>query len=509
MNFWKNKYSNEVVVLLVSVFLIALCGIVYELSIGNISTYLLGNGVLQYSLTIGSFMFAMGIGSFLSRYINKNLMDAFILVETGVGFMGGFSALILFSAYAFTPIYSAAMFTVILIIGVLVGLEIPILTRLIEEKYRDIKVSISNALGFDYIGALIGSIAFSMFMLPRLGIIRSSYILGLVNLFVVIINIKVFYKDIVKKKLIVALSVTVTLGLAVGLAQVTDTENFLEQKFYADRIIYRQQSPYQKIVMTQKKQDLRLFIDGNLQFSSIDEYRYHECLVHPAMSLMKNRENILVLGGGDGLAVREVLKYPQVKKVTLVDLDEAMTDLGMNNPRLLELNKGSLKDPRVHIVNQDAYQFLENSNELYSLIVVDLPDPNNESLSKLYTKTFYEIIKRHLIKGGFAVIQSTSPYFAPDVYWCIRKTVESTGLETSGYHTDIPSFGDWGFTIASNTGFSVEDINIDVETRFLSNEQVKALFVFAKDLKRPEVRINTITSPVITDYYEKSWKYWQ
>lgn len=498
----------EIGFLLISVFLIAICGIVYELSIGNISSYLLGNTVVQYSLTIGTFMFAMGVGSFASRVIQKNLIDAFIFIELAIGVVGGFSAVLLLYGYANLPNYNVVMFTIIMIIGMLIGIEIPVLTRLIDHRYQDLKISISNALGFDYIGALIGSVGFSVFLLPKFGVIATSYLLGVINLIVVLLNLAVYYRDIRYKKTLIGLTLVSLTALSYGLLTAQTTSIMLEQELYRDKIIYMEQSKYQKIVMTRDKEDVRLFIDGNIQFSSIDEYRYHEALVHPAMSLVKSPRRVLVLGGGDGLAVREILKYSTVDRIDLVDLDERMTSLAKTHKRLLALNKDALSNKKVHIYNQDAYQFLEQSKELYDVILIDLPDPNNEALNKLYSGLFYKRVGQHLTETGMVSIQSTSPYFAPDVYWCIRKTVESTGLTTTGYHIEVPSFGDWGFTMASKQAFDPKNIQISVETRFLDNSTAAALFLFAKDLSPRDVKANTITNPVILEYYAKSWKYW-
>lgn len=504
----EKRMKFEIGFLLISVFLIAICGIVYELSIGNLSSYLMGNTVVQYSLTIGSFMFAMGVGSFLSRYIQNDLIDKFILIELAVGIFGGFSAVFLLYAYSSFQYYSVAMFGIIFIIGALIGVEIPILTRLIDIRYKDIKISISNALGFDYIGALIGSIGFSVFLLPRFGVITSSYILGMVNVIVVFLNIGVYFKDLRFKKSLAILTLITFVGLIYGLVTAGPVSLILEQKLYRDRVIYLDQTPYQKIVMTRDQDDFRLFLDGNIQFSSTDEYRYHEALVHPAMLMAKKAESVLVLGGGDGLAVREILKYDSVKRVTLVDLDPAMTHLAVSHPRLKALNADSLEDPRVTILNQDAYQFVEKTAEHFDVILIDLPDPNVDALSKLYSKTFYQMVGSRLTEGGVLTVQSTSPYFAPKVYWCIRETVAAAGLVTSGYHLEIPSFGDWGFTIASNQPLKTEGIDLKVETKFLNSEQLGAMFVFGKDIDRQDVEVNGIVNPVILEYYQQSWKHW-
>jgi spermidine synthase len=506
-----NNHSNREQInagpLLFAIFVIAICGIIYELIIGAISSYLLGDSVKQYSITIGLFMSAMGIGSYLTKYFKRNLFDVFVTIELIIGLVGGLSAIMLFGAYGFTDFYYFVMYFTIITIGILVGLEIPIITRIIEEKENNLRLTIANVLSFDYIGALLGSLAFPLILLPQLGEIRTSFFIGFINIGVA--NLIIYkYKHLIKnlkpmKFCALVFALIIIFGFILG----DHAAKTIEDSFYRDKIIYREQTKYQKIVVTKHRDDLRLFLNGNIQFSSLDEYRYHEALVHPAMSLASKHEDILVLGGGDGLAIREILKYNGVDNITLVDLDPAMTSFCSTQPLIKALNKNSLKNKKVSIINQDAYKYLENTKKKFDVIIVDLPDPNNESLNKLYSNLFYRLIYNHMTEGGMVSIQSTSPYFANEAYWCIRKTVESEGFFTSGYHLNIPSFGDWGFTLASNKSFSKEDINITIPTQYLNREIAKGIFYFAKDenTSKDKVKINSLTNPVLIQYYQKAW----
>jgi spermidine synthase len=493
--------------LLFAIFIIAICGIIYELIIGAISSYLLGNSVKQYSITIGLFMSAMGMGSYLSQRFRKNLFDVFAAIELSIGLIGGISAVLLFASYAFTRIYYLVMYLTIIIIGTLVGLEIPIITRIIEERENNLRITIANVLSFDYIGALLGSLAFPLILLPYLGEIRTAFLVGLINIGVAILIIFKYEKFIKNVNIMKMLSILFALLILIGFITGDYTADAIEDSFYRDQIIYSKQTPYQKMVVTKHRDDVRLFLDGNIQFSSIDEYRYHEALVHPAMALAAKRENILILGGGDGLAARELLKYGEVKDITLVDLDPQVVEFCRTNPLIKQLNEGSLEHQKVRVINEDAYKYLEKTQKLFDVIIIDLPDPNNESLNKLYTNLFYRLVFKRLNKGGMVAIQSTSPYYASEAYWSIRKTVESEGFYTSGYHINVPSFGDWGFTLASNREFSKEDIKISVPTRYMNDEIAKAAFHFGKDEKigYNKVEVNSLTNPVLLQYYEKAW----
>jgi spermidine synthase len=282
-----------------------------------------------------------------------------------------------------------------------------------------------------------------------------------------------------------------------------------ESNIYESRVLLSKQTKYQKLVLTKNKRDIRLYLDGNLQFSSVDEYRYHEPLVHIPLSLAPYKENILVLGGGDGFVTRELLKYPKIKKITLVDLDSEMIKIAKKNNYLKKLNHNSLQNPKVKIINGDAFKFLENTNEYYDVIIADLPDPNNSALARLYSKEFYKLVRSTLSRTGIFVMQSTSPFFAKEAFWCIDKTVKEANFKnTYPYHVYVPSFGDWGFIMATNFKINPEKIEITVPTKFLNNQTAKNLFNFEKDLATENIKYSTLDKPEILNYYLNGWKYW-
>jgi len=493
---------------LATAFIVSVCGISYELLSATISSYFLGNAVLQYSLTIGIFLFAMGIGSYLSGKFERNLPENFITIEILIGLFGGFSTVILFTAYMFTEVFSLVMYGVLLILGILIGLEIPILIRILKS-YTELRFSIADVLSFDYAGALAASILFPLLILPHMGIMHAAFFYALLNMVIVFLNLKIFGSSIGKKNLFKFLSVIVTVILTAGFIFSTNLVTFFESRLYDDEIILTKQTKYQRIVMTRFKEDTRLFLDGNLQFSSWDEYRYHECLVIPAMSLSSSRREVLILGGGDGLAAREVLKFPDVENVTLVDIDPDMVELCRKDPVIRELNKGSLDNPRLKIISEDAFKYMAQTDRYYDVIIVDLPDPNSESLSKLYTKSFYNLLRMHLSKGGMISIQSTSPFFSRKSFWCIVHTVESAGLYVLPYHEFVPSFGDWGFTLASNVRIFPDKITITVPVKFLNHELVKKMFLFGKDSDEVETEINTLNTHSLLRYYDNEWENWE
>jgi len=501
---------RERTTLLVSVLIISICAITYELIIATFSSYLLGDSITQFSFTIGLFLFAMGLGSLLSRRITANELRWFVLVEIIIGLIGGCSALLLYAVFATTDLYYyTVMITIILIIGLCSGLEIPLLTRVVASRTA-LSKALADVLSMDYLGALIASLAFPILLLPLLGVTLTAFLTGLFNVAIAGLNLFQFraWISIDWTRRLWAATITAALIMVAGFFFSASITDFFEQQLYEDHVIYRQQSAYQRIVITRNDQDIRLFINGDLQFSSRDEYRYHELLVHPVMSAARSHERVAVLGGGDGLVVRELLKYDDIQEIVLVDLDPAITDLALDFPLLRELNDSALDDPRVRIINQDAYKFILEGSDLFEVIIIDLPDPNNESLSKLYSEQFYRLLHKRLTPDGAFVTQATSPYFAREAFWCIAATVETSGFHMLPLHTYVPSFGEWGFVIgAPNRPPDVKIIS-GVSLRYLTADLLKAALYFDPDTARIPVDVNTLDNPVLMRYYERGWRYW-
>ncbi len=483
------------------------CSMCYELIISAVSSYLLGNSTLQYSVTIGLYMAALGFGSYISKYFNKNLFNIFVSIELCIGVVGGISSLILFLANIYITNYAAVMYLEIILIGTLAGAEIPIMTRIIEADENNLSVTLSSIFSFDYIGGLVGSIAFPLLLLPKLGYFATSFLCGLANIIAALLIMWRFGDRVKKIRVFRLAAVVLAVGMLVGIIFSENISDEIEGGLYRDKIIFMEQTPYQKIVMTKHRDDVRLYIDGNCQFSTADEYRYHEALVHVPMCELTDRSKVLILGGGDGLAVREVLKYDDVKQIELIDLDAEMIRICSTNKNITDINKNSLSSEKLHILNMDAYEYLETNTEKYNLIIVDLPDPNCESLNKLYSNIFYRMCGNALAEDGVMVVQSTSPYYATDAYWCINKTIESEGFFVKPYHLQVPAFGDWGFNMASRQSLS-EDLQFQVDTQYLTTESAPALFCFGKDEISEDVKINRLTYPTLMEYYNKAVEYW-
>lgn len=495
--------------LIFTTLIISGCSMCYELIISAVSSYLMGDTTLQYSITIGLYMCAMGLGSYISKYMKKNLFNCFVIVEIGVGIFGGISALSLFLANLYLESYAIVMYAEIIIIGTFVGIEIPLLTRIIEEDNENLRLTLSSLFSIDYIGGLIGSIAFPLILLPQLGYFSTAFLTGTMN--IIAATLIVFrYKDRIKNAPVYkAIVYSLLCIMALGMFFSENISNYIENDLYRDNVIYSEQTKYQRVVITKHRDDLRLYIDGNVQFCSLDEYRYHEALVHIPMSIAKKHDNVLVLGGGDGMAARELLKYENTH-ITLVDLDPEMTRICSENPQISALNNNSLTNDRLTIINTDAYKFLEDNTAKYDVIIVDLPDPNNDSLNKLYTNVFYRLCANSLTEDGIINVQSISPYYASKAFWCINKTLESEGFNTAPYHLQVPAFGDWGFNLASKQELDTTKFNFNVETKYLTNDNAPAMFVFGKDelSGRETANVNSLSKPVLIQYYSDAVRNW-
>ena len=492
--------------LFLNVLIVATCGLIYELLAGTLASYVLGDSVTQFSLIIGIYLFAMGVGSWLSRFIDKGLARRFVDIELAVAILGGFSAPLLFISFSRVSYFYAILYSVVFAIGVFVGLEIPLLLRILKNQI-EFKELVSRVLAFDYIGALLASILFPILFVPRLGLIRTSLVFGMLNAAVALWGTWLL-RPLIKGG-ITALRVKAVVVMAlllIALLNANRLTQLAEDEMFADEIVYTKDTPYQRIVITRGRAGFQLFLNGNLQFSSTDEYRYHEALVHPAMLLSNNPRRVLVLGGGDGLAVREILKYPSVERVTVVDLDPEMTRLSSRFPLLARLNQEAFSNPRVHVVNEDAFVWVEETSEpAYDTAIIDFPDPNTFALGKLYTTRFYRMLRARLTPEAAVSVQSTSPMFARNSYWCIIRTLEAAGLIVRPYYTAVPSFGLWGFALARASDFDIPR-NPPPGLKFLDDQTLTAMFTLSKDIEPVPVEINRLDNQVLVRYYEGEWK---
>jgi spermidine synthase len=491
------------ILLLLSVFVVATCGLIYELVAGTMASYLLGDSVTQFSTIIGSYLFAMGIGSWFSKFLKGNLLSWFVRIEIMVGIVGGSSAAVLFLLFEQIVYFRLLLYSQVILTGILVGLELPLLMRILKDRIEFTEL-VSRIFTFDYIGALFASLLFPLVFIPYLGLLRTSFFFGVLNIAVALLVVYKFKEELAARK---SLLLSAWISLLLMIAGVIASEKLTalsESLTYADAILYAKSSPYQRIVITRSRNDWRLYLNGNLQFSSADEYRYHEALIHPGLSRISNPQHALILGGGDGMAAREILKYPTMTSIDLVDLDREITQLFRQNQSLQKLNSQALTSPKVHVHNEDAFQWIRSTQKQFDFVTIDFPDPSNYSLGKLYSLSFYKELYRLVSDHGMAVIQSTSPYVAKESFWIIDETLRRAGFKTAPYHCHVPSFGEWGYILAFKSEMK-EMESLPADLQFVHKDSWAALSDFPKDMRVLKSPYNTLNNQVLVNTFEREW----
>ncbi|SDY22667.1 spermidine synthase [Micromonospora pattaloongensis] len=502
---------------LVAVFVCAACGLVYELALVALGSYLIGDTVGQASIVLGVMVFAMGIGALAAKPLQGRAAVAFAAVELLLALLGGLSVLGLYAAFAWLDLYAPALVVTALVLGLLIGAEIPLLMVLLQRiRAQAAGSAVADLFAADYVGALLGGLAFPFLLMPVFGQLRGALVVGAVNAAAgLALVLTVFRRDLGRRSVVAltAGSAVVALCLGYAYAVARDFEVTARQQLYRDPVVHAERSRYQEIVLTRSvpaagrgATDLRLYLNGDLQFSSVDEYRYHEALVHPVLN--GPRRNVLVLGAGDGLAVRELLRYPDVASVTVIELDPAVVALARTEPQLRALNRGAFDDRRIRLVHTDAFGWLRSAADRFDAVIVDLPDPDETATAKLYSVEFYALVRNVLADGARIVVQAGSPYFAPRSYWCIEASLRGAGFATRPYHVDVPSFGDWGFVLGADaSGPPSLALPADAPPlRSLDAETLVSAANFPPDRRRVPVEPSTLLHPRVLEYARAEWR---
>ncbi|MDQ4010635.1 MAG: polyamine aminopropyltransferase [Actinomycetota bacterium] len=489
--------------LLAAVAACAACGLIYELVLLTLSVSLTGGGITQTSLIVAGYVAALGVGALLVKPFLAQAATVFVAVEILLGLLGGLSAVALYVTFSFYGTSTSVLVVATAVLGILVGAEVPLLMTLLSGRSNVNGQSagkvLANLNAADYAGALAGGLVWPFVLLPLAGQVRGAALTGMVNLvaaavvatFLLHSQMSRMARHAATAALLAAAAV-----LALLIVRSADIEVTARQRLYADPVVAVERSDYQQIVVTERNGDVRLYLDGDLQFSSLDEHRYTETLVHPALAREPRR--VLILGGGDGLATRDVLRHPSVRTVVQVELDPAVIELA--NTRLADLNDGALRDPRVYVVIDDAFRWLrQRPAQGFDSVIVDLPDPDTPALGRLYSTEFYGLVAEALKPGGLMVVQAGSPYSTPTAYWRTVSTVASAGLAVTPYHVHVPSFGDWGFALAQ-AGAKPPELRISPqapELRFLNDAVLQAAAVFPRDRSPQQLVPSTLDQPRI------------
>ncbi len=554
---WKLPYFRDDVILITSMAVLAGCGLIYEYLLAHYAGRILGAVETTIYAMIGIMIVAMGIGAFTAKWI-KDPFTGFTWLEVTIALLGSSSILIMASMTALIytlphwlhdlyNIHPSVMmqggaietlkeisyytpYVTGFILGLMIGMEIPLIARIRENIHKQhLEHNTGTIYGADYIGAGIGA-AIWVTVCLQIPIMVAAVATAAANILVGVIFLIRYHQKINKLGTLIIVHLLV---IAVIIILAFSGAKWVEQMNYAlfeDDPIYSKVTPYQHLTLTQRivgqglDKVISLYINGRLQFSSSDEHIYHSFLTYPALLSSARHETILVIGGGDGLAVRDILKW-NPKSVTLVDLDTDMINLFQGKDAdlpdtikktLLELNENALNDPRVHVINRDAFLEVEkmvSEQKHFDTIIIDLPDPSHPDLNKLYSDFFYARLKDLLSGDGVIAIQSTSPYHAQQAFISIGKTLESVGFQTEQYHANVPTFGEWGWTIGTVHGQKASQriansVTLPVNDPWISKQQLLAAFVFAPSFYQfaDSVKVNKLGSRVIFNYHQDAWE---
>jgi len=531
------------------------CGIIYEYLIAHYSGRILGSVDTAVYAIIGIMIVAMGIGAFYARTI-KCAYTGFAWLEVFIALIGGAAVLgmaAVFSlayilplqlqhtfgihesielvggpVFALRKIAEGFPYVVGLILGILIGMEIPFIARIREDIYKNkINHNAGTVYGADYIGGGLGAAIWISILLTK-PIIISAAITALLNLSLGAIFLFHFYSRIRGAKVLLGLKFLSAVILSFILMHGTQWMNAMNNMLYTDKVVYSNNSKYQNIVITeranfnQRPSVINLYINGQLQFSSADETIYHSMLVTPAMLASQSHEKILIIGGGDGLAIKEALKWSP-EHISLFELDPSMVEVFKGesteapawlNKRLTSLNQNALKHEKVEILHGDAFNIVEelaDSGIFYDVIIVDLPDPSHPDLNKLYSTFFYSKLATLLVGDGALVVQSSSPYHSKKAFISIGKTLAAAGFRVDQYHANVPSFGEWGWSLATKHGKSgkqrIEERN-SLNHDYLTLEQVKAAFAFSQNYyqDKDSIEVNHLSAPTLYKYHSEGWR---
>jgi len=518
INFNKYFSSNYIIIFLV-MFSTGLASLIYEVVLISLVATIIGVTETSTSIVLGSFLLGLAFGALIGGFLSKkkiNHLKYLIIIEILIALFG-FSFLSVVTKLNLIEISSGFLFWIIvfmlLLPTTLMGLEIPLAVRILESKKR-------HATGFVYfsdtLGGVIGALFAGIVFIPILGFKGAMFFGGILNLTTAILATRVNKKFNWK-----FISLTLIFFIAVVAILFSSTDhlynsrlNFLnllyskEDSFYTETI-FSVISPYQHIIIGKSPYyGNQLYINGKLQISEFDSLKYHEYLVLPAIAAHQNPEKILIIGGGDGGALFQILKY-NFSVIDHVDLDKEVIET--SRKYLQNVHHGALDDKRVTRHIMDGRKFLRESKiNSYDIIIIDLPDPYKLELSPLYSREFYQLVKRALKSDGVVVTQAISPYYYLEAFSSLQKTIKSVFPNVQPYVVPISSFSSTGYFISSQKDPRIVRNPNKIKGKWYTTEEdIFDMPVFLKDfLKKNIFPINTDENPIIhifmqSKYYAK------
>ena len=545
------------VALVAAMALVAGCGLVYEYLMAHYAGRVLGAVEPTLYAMIGLMIVAMGVGAFAARWVTS-VYRGFAWLELVIATLGATSVLLMSAAVALAyslPEWLRAVygldasialeggvaktltatsrllpFVAGFAIGLLIGMEVPLIARVREDVHgRRLAHNFGTIYGADYIGAGVGAAVWVLVCL-KMPIAYAAVGAAAVNTLVGFAFL-VLYRSQLRPARALWAGHAGLAGLLVVLAAFgPQWMAHLGDTLFKDRVVHRLETPHQNIVITKRhvaahRPDvLSLYLNGALQFASNDERVYHAYLTTPPMLAANRTDSVLILGGGDGLALRDVLRW-DVAAVTLIDIDAALLRLFRGadpdapawlSRALTALNEDALNDPRVRIVVGDAFievERLAGDGARFDVVIADLPDPSHPDLNRLYSDVFFARARELLHADGAFATQSTSPYHAKRAFIAIGKTLAQAGFNAEQYRANVPSFGEWGWSIGTVRGAKpsarLAAAGALPPDGWLDAAQLRAAFAFPRGFfaAADEVRVNRLGSHAVYDYHQRAWQH--
>ncbi len=554
----KNSHLLDDILLILTMAVLAGCGLIYEYLLSHYAGRVLGVMESTIYTMIGLMIVSMGLGAFAARKV-RCAFNGFVWLELIIALLGSSAILLIGALIAVTQLLPDLIANMLalppdmkpegglfkqlswlafnspyffgVILGFFIGMEIPLIARIREHIHqRHLANNLGTIYGADYIGAGIGAAIWVIFLLS-IDISKAAALTASLNLIAGAFFIVRYWSHLTWQKSFIAFHGLLALVVILMFSYGNHWLNQMNSLLYLDKVVYSDKTRYQQLTFTERQMGLEqdniinFYLNGRLQFSSMDEHIYHDYLVAPVMAGSARQENILIIGGGDGLALRDVLKYDP-KSVVLIDLDSELIEI-FKQPKntvnhhlaqkISALNKKSLQDKRVSVVAADAFiaiNKLLTSKQVFDAIIVDLPDPSHPDLNKLYSVNFYARLNLLLSGDGLIVIQSTSPYHAKESFIAIGNTLKAANFNhVQQYHDNVPSFGEWGWTIGSKQGASpLSRLNklskLPVEHSWLNLSLLKSAFIFPNNfyLGKEEIGINILGSHTIYQLHQQAWQ---
>ena len=443
------------------------------------ASYLLDGAIAAPSSVVATHAIACAIGAVVAsraRVVTPWRAPALLALSAAVS---GFTPLVAPLAFDDRRAIVGLLYGAAIALGLLLGALVATLVRTLPRLDFP-RAALLDALG---LGALFPALAAAVaFFLAseRVGAARVSAGLAIGAALVAHLGATTLASGARASRRVARLAAGTAYALAIVALALEPVLPLLEASRYGDAIVYAFGGEHGRVVLTSGRGAFQLYVSGALRLSTIDAHRRREALVHPAMAVASRRASVLVVGGGDGGALREILRYPDVERVTLIEPDDALLHAARHQPIVVRENGGAFADPRVLAVRADPFSWLRDRGERFEVIVVDAPEPDGPGRSKLYTTYFYRLVRAHLAEGGVGTVAGPSVLALRRGWASILLSLEAAGLHPIPYHANLPTMGVMGHALIGDR-LGVAPRHVAVPCTWLDDATLEEAFLVAVD----------------------------